>query len=93
VSSPAITNARAKPANADDIATGLLARCTFTYGELKLEAVVRRTVNGRVYLSFPARTVGARRVPHIEPLDQKARERIEREVLGQLGFASERRRA
>jgi hypothetical protein len=91
MSEPAIRNARARQASSAEIAGGLLAFASFDYGELRLGATVRRTVNGRPYLSFPARVVHGERVPHVEPLDQAARDRIERAVLEQLGFASRRR--
>jgi len=91
VADPAIRNSRAKPASSAEIAGGLLAFASFDYGELRLGATVRRTVNGRPYLSFPARVVHGERVPHIEPLSRIARDRIEREVLQQLGFSSRRR--
>jgi len=91
MSSPAIRNARSKPASTLDISRGLLAYASFDYGELRLEAIVRRSAGGRIYLAFPANIVGGRRLPHVEPLDQAARARIEREVLEQLGFAARRR--
>ncbi|MFQ5425923.1 MAG: hypothetical protein ACE5EV_02460 [Gaiellales bacterium] len=70
-----------------DLRTGLLGYLSVEYGDLVLDGIVlRRTASGRFALSFPARTdrVG-RRHSYMRPIDDQARQAIEREVLGQLG--------
>jgi DNA-binding cell septation regulator SpoVG len=66
-----------------DEATGLLGFLSLTYGDLVLDGVtLRRTTEGRFALSFPARTDrGGKRHPYFRPIDDAARQRIEREIL------------
>lgn len=70
-----------------EIRTGLLGFLSVTYGNLLLDGIcLRRTSDGRFALSFPARTDRAgRRHSYIRPIDDAARQAIEREILGQLG--------
>ena len=70
-----------------EIRTGLLGFLSVTYGNLVLDGIcLRRTSAGRFGLSFPARTDRAgRRHSYIRPIDDTARQAVEREILGQLG--------
>lgn len=71
----------------DDRRAGLLGYLSVFYGQVILDGIVlRRTAEGRYALSFPARTDRHnRRHPYIRPVDDAAREEIERELLWQLG--------
>lgn len=71
----------------DDVRSGLLGYLSVSYGTLVLDGLVlRRTADGRLAISFPARTDRAgRRHSYIRPADDQARIAIEREILGQLG--------
>jgi hypothetical protein len=71
----------------DEIRTGLLGYLSVNYGQLILDGIVlRRTAAGRFALSFPVRTDRAgQRHSYIRPVDDAARQAIERELLGQLG--------
>ncbi len=58
------------------------------YGTLRLDGVaLRRTLDGRLSLSFPARRHGSDR-PHFyfRPVDDRARREIEHEVLKAIGI-------
>lgn len=70
-----------------DQRTGLLGFLSISYGALVLDGVVlRRTADGKFALSFPARTDrSGRRHAYIRPVDDAARQVIERELLWQLG--------
>lgn len=75
------------PARAQDIERGLLGFASFTYGSLVIECVVRRTVSGRLYLAFPARSTAAgERISHVRPVDQATRVELERAVLDAVGL-------
>jgi hypothetical protein len=79
-------------ARQEDIERGLLGWVSFTVdGNLRLDGVaIRRTVDSRYVLSFPARRDGSRRRHFfVRPLDDHARCEIERQVLGALGFLEE----
>ena len=67
--------------------SGLLGYLRVASGSLVVEGVtLRRTATGRFALSFPERTDSrGRRHAIVRPVDQAARESIERELLGQLG--------
>ena len=77
--------------SADDERRGLLGYLSVTYGDLLLDGLVlRRTADGRFAISFPARTDrNGKRHPFIRPIDNEAREAIERELLWQLGESAE----
>jgi hypothetical protein len=66
--------------------SGLCGYVSVFFGSLILDGiVVRRTADGRTALSFPARTDrSGKRHSYIRPIDNTAREVIERELLGQL---------
>ena len=73
-------------ASAADVRTGLLGFLTIEYGDLVLDSIVlRRTTDGRLVLSFPAKTDRAgRRHAYVRPVDDAARREIERVILGDL---------
>lgn len=86
-----VTFAAARP---EDIERGLLGWASFLLGGVvRLDGVaVRRTLEGRYALSFPARRDGAgRRHFSVRPVDNQARLEIEHVVLGALGFIEEAR--
>lgn len=70
-----------------EIRTGLCGYLSAVYGALVLDGIVlRKTADGRYALSFPARTDrSGKRHSYIRPVDNEARETIERELLWQLG--------
>jgi hypothetical protein len=70
-----------------EVRTGLLGYLSVSYGSLVLDGLVlRRTADNRYAISFPARTDRAgKRHSYIRPIDNTAREAIERELLWQLG--------
>jgi hypothetical protein len=74
-------------ASDEDVRAGMLGFVSVEYGNLVLDSIVlRRTTEGRLALSFPARTDrGGRRHSYIRPIDDQARQEIERAILGQLG--------
>ena len=74
-------------ANETEIRSGLLGYVSVRYGDLILDGLVlRKTADGRYAISFPARTDRAgRKHSYIRPVDNAAREVIERELLWQLG--------
>lgn len=69
---------------------GLLGWVSCTYGDLALDGIsLRRTHDGRVTLSFPARRArGGREHPYVRPLDDPTRRAIERQVLAALGLGA-----
>ena len=73
-----------------EVQRGLLGWAAFTLdGRLRLEGIaVRRTLDGRVALSFPSRRDRRRHRRHfyVRPLDDSTRREIERQVLTALGF-------
>lgn len=72
--------------SADDERAGLLGFLSVSYGPWIFDGItVRRTSDGRLALSFPARSDrSGRKHALIRPVDNEAREAIERELLGQL---------
>ena len=82
---------RFSPASRDDAAGGLLGFCSFVlpaYG-LRLDGIgVRRTLQGRLTLSYPRRDdASGERHWLVRPIDSASREIMERAVLSQLGLA------
>lgn len=67
--------------------SGLIGYLRVASGSLVIDGVtLRRTAAGRFALSFPERTDrSGRRHAIVRPVDQAAREAIERELLDQLG--------
>jgi len=71
------------------VAQGLLGFVTATInGSIRLDGIaLRRTRDGRLALSFPARRDNAGRERSLFcPINDQARRDIERQVLGALGF-------
>lgn len=71
----------------DDAEHGLGGYLVVEYGSLVLDGItVRRTADGRLALSFPARTDShGHRHPLVRPVSSTAREAFERAVFKQLG--------
>lgn len=68
------------------LGVGLTQVRTRISGSILDGITLRRTASGRLALSFPSRTAGdGRRHPLVRPVDDAARQAIERERLGQLG--------
>ena len=66
-----------------DVRTGLLGFVSVYYGDVVLDGLtVRQTADGRLTLSFPERRDrrGGRH-PYIRPIDDAARQRIERAIF------------
>ena len=85
----ALSSVRFTPAGAADQRRGLLGFVACTVGALVLDGIaVRRTRDdGRLVLSFPARSgAGGRKFPYIRPLDDRARRDLQREILGAIGL-------
>lgn len=75
---------RASDADACD---GLVGFLSFFVGDLIVDNVtLRRTLDGRFTLSWPARTDrSGRRHSTVRPVDDEARKRIERQIFAELG--------
>jgi hypothetical protein len=75
-------------AEPNDVQTGLLGWISFGYGSLKIDGVaLRRTLGGRLALSFPARTDRCgRRHFVICPRDDETRREIEQQIFLALGM-------
>lgn len=73
----------------EDIRSGLLGYLSIFYGDVILDGVtVRRTADGRFTLSYPERRdARGHRHPYIRPIDDDARQRIERAVFGEATVA------
>ncbi len=71
---------------ADDERQGLLGFISVTYGPWVFDGLtLRRTADGRLAVSFPARSDrSGRKHALIRPIDNEAREAVERELLRQL---------
>ncbi len=84
-----ISNVQLKSAQISDAESGLLGwvSCSIN-GSLRLDGIaVRRTADGRLALSFPARRDDAgRRHFYIRPVDDLARRAIEHTVFAALGL-------
>lgn len=75
---------RASDADARD---GLIGFLSFFVGDLIVDNVtLRRTLDGRFALSWPARTDrSGRRHSTVRPVDDEARKQIEQQVFAELG--------
>jgi len=82
-----IGDIRFAPAKPELRARGLIGwMCCSLNGEIQLDGIaVRRTADGRYFLSFPART-DSNGVSHdyIKPLSKDVRDAIESQVIGDL---------
>ena len=69
-----------------DVREGLLGFVSVEVGPVLVDGLtLRRTSDGRLALSYPARTDRAgRRHPYVRPRDDAARIEIEREIIGLL---------
>jgi DNA-binding cell septation regulator SpoVG len=84
-----ITNVRFVAASQEDTETGLVGYVSQTLNRcLQIEGLIlRRTTNGRLTISFPARTDRCgRRHFFICPRDDETRLAIENQVLAALGY-------
>lgn len=88
---PRVTTARMKHASASELATGLIGYAVLTIGNLEIYATVRRSIGGAIYIAFPARHVDGKRLSLVRPINQAARDAIERDALRLLGFETGRR--
>ena len=86
-----ISNVRFSAAAASDVHSGLLGWLSFDLDSLRLDGIaLRRTADGRLTLSFPARADSAgRQHPYIRPLNETTRQEFEHQVLRALGFEEE----
>jgi DNA-binding cell septation regulator SpoVG len=87
-----VSEVRFTSASSDDIERGLLGWASFTVdGNLRIDGVaVRRTLDGRLVLSFPSRRDGqGRRHAYVRPLDDDARRHVEHQVFEALGLSAE----
>lgn len=88
-----VSDLRFEPAKEGDISTGLLGYVSLTVGEsLRLDGLtLRRTLSGRLTLSFPSRTARTGKThPYIRPVDDAARRAFEAQVLSMLGLLEAR---
>jgi hypothetical protein len=86
---PRISHIRFVVASRDDISRGVLGWVSLTLdGALRLDGIaLRRTLDGRLALSFPARRDGSgRQHPFVRPLDDVSRRQIEAQVFRALGL-------
>jgi DNA-binding cell septation regulator SpoVG len=85
-----ITSARLAAASADAARAGLLGwvSCTLN-GRIRLDGLaLRRTLDGRLVVSFPARRdTAGRRHFLVRPLDADARRELQRQILDALGLS------
>ena len=70
-----------------EVRTGLLGYISVCIAGFVIDGItVRRTVGGRLTLSYPARTDrSGRRHAIVRPADDEARRAIEAKILGELG--------
>lgn len=79
-------------ATEDDLKRGLVGYVTLTFADLLLldGITLRVTASGEHRLSFPARTdKQGKRHPYFRPLDDRARQVIEKTVFAMLGITRE----
>lgn len=83
-----VTEVSFAPAPVRLVSTGLLGWVSFViYGRIQMgDVAVRRTRDGRLCLSFPARDLGwGMRWKYFKPIDDATHRDLERQVLAQLG--------
>jgi hypothetical protein len=90
-SKPALTKLRYVLAPSVDQRRGLLGWCSCRYGSLILDGIsLRRTLDGRLCLSFPARTDRkGRQHPIVRPVDDASRAAFEAAVFDALALQIE----
>ncbi len=83
-----VSEVRFTAATPEQVDEGLLGFAACRYGVLRLDGIaVRRTLDGRLTLSYPARRDSSGRKHFlIRPLDDAGRRLIEFEVLKALGL-------
>ena len=84
-----VSGVRYSPARPSDVDAGLLGFTSFLLNsEIRVDGVgVRRARDGRLLLSWPARTdADGRRHPYLRPIDDNARRDLEQQVLSALGL-------
>lgn len=84
-----ISDVNFTPACPKDMDQGLLGFITFTLnGSLLLDGIAfRKTLEGKPTLSFPCRKDGnGNKHFYIQPLDNKTRREVERQVFSHLGI-------
>lgn len=82
-----VSDVRYTPASADDARFGLLGYVSFALGSgLRVDGVtLRRTADGRLALSFPAkRDRRGKERPYLRPVSREARASIEAQVLAAI---------
>ena len=82
-----ISDVRCIHAGAADVTNGLLAFVSFKIGDVLFVdgVVVRKTLDNRITLSWPCRVDRAgRRHPILRPLDDAARQQLEKRILKAL---------
>lgn len=85
---PNVTGVGFVAASRSDTRTGLLGYVSCVVGDLLLldGITLRRTADGRLTLSYPARRDSAgRQHPYVRPLDDDARRELERQIFAKLG--------
>jgi hypothetical protein len=84
-----ITDVRLYPGSWRDVQTGLLGWVTFVVGgALRVDGVaLRRTLCGRLALSYPIRKYAGESEYHIvRPVDAESRREVERQIFEALGL-------
>jgi len=89
VSLPKLTGLNLSPASESDKSRGLLGFIRFRYGDLLVDGVtLRRTQDGRLTLSYPARrTRSGAEYSFIRPVDDRARRELDAVVFATLGLS------
>ncbi len=86
-----ITDVRLVPGSGQDAQNGLLAYLQFTLNQALLVdgVTLRRSRDGRRYLSYPARRGnGGSDYPYLRPLTDGVRQDLERQVLAAIEASS-----
>ncbi len=86
----AVSDVRFVAASRSEVETGLSGwACFVVNGVLRLDGVaVRRTLNGRTAISFPAKRDSTGRMrKYVRPVNAEVARELEHEVLTALGFA------
>ena len=89
---PEVQNVRFTPARPKDQALGLLGWVSCTIDTLvRLDGLaVRRTLDGRIVISFPARrTPSGERYHYVRPFDEDVRRVLEDQILAAIPHVQE----
>ncbi len=81
-----VQSIRFTPSGAADRDRGLLGYLAFNLGEVRIDGVaLRRTLEGKLTLSYPQRSRGrGRTFPIVRPLNENARVQLEGQILNSL---------